>query len=855
MFGVGRKKSKKSVVRSVAASDSSEDDNNEDAQHRRSIQLQSKKNKGSSKKKKKKKAANNTMLSFDPEDGGIDDGELQKKKSKKRKKHSSSSSSKHKKNSGTLGYGGLGVMMPNTSDGSEDDNDNMEIDSTPSEYNASALEKLKSEQKRSTLVKQDDKKKKNEESVNNNNNNNTGKDSNVTSTPDKKESREEEFISLSGDNVLTGEEAMAFAKKDEENDNMEFDHGLQSPPSPPLESSTNDKSVEKKVAGIDINADMMMDVDNPSEVDERNRQWEDITARRAGVLPPKSATSGRESRQQQANNTSSIGQIRSSLQPTISNLDNVYSDLETSISRHESTLSSTQDEVSTKEIALQKHGKALEYYQVLREDLATWMGALRELNGMVKKVEDAKCKLEAEMSVRRRDRFVEWGEDCTEVLESSGLLKNKVSGKDNLDTEVPSSTQPNTAQVDEFGRDLSSMASISRVKRCNQRRKQCLDRLQQESSSMTDNTLDQSAECSNDDNFDTAEIDEWKQRQKALMQAIDIIPTLVKDDYLSISNLCTLFYDWERSYPDDYKNCYADMSLVQMTSVLVRLELCSVNVLDTNSTQDVIDVSEFKWFQDLKKTIRVANSAVEKETRPRKSILLEVVQKKIVDRLLDSFSFEVDKDGIEQHGIYDPFSVVQTKRMCSVLSSLLKYFTSSSGNDGKIICKEIIDKILNKLISFLKHTLSRMTVPIADASKITMRGNEFVMKEGDNGFDSETTDAISYSTVVQAKDFSTLVNNILGHWYPVLNEICESDNLSSLVQFVFADIISLRLLPILTSLHDISSSGNDKNEQPYTNLAKTMINGILDTVKTAENRDDDWMLMTAPMRVLAEQWS
>jgi len=634
---------------------------------------------------------------------------------------------------------------------------------------------------------------------------------------------------------------------------MEFDHGLQSPPSPPLESSTNDKSVEKKVAGIDINADMMMDVDEPSEVDEGNRQWEDITARRAGVLPPKSATSGRESRQQQANNTSSIGQIRSSLQPTISNLDNVYSDLETSISRHESTLSATQDEVSTKETTLQKHGKALEYYQVLREDLATWMGALRELNGMVKKAEDAKCRLEAEMSVRRMDRLVEWGEDCTEVLESSGLLKNKVLGKDGLDTAVPS-TRPNTVQVDEFGRDLSSMASISRVKRCNQRRKRYLNRLQQESSNSSNNsTSDQSAECSNDDNFDTAEIDEWKQRQKALMQAIDIIPTLVKDDYLSISNLCTLFYDWERSYPDDYKNCYADMSLVQMVSVLVRLELCSVNVLDTNHPQDVIDVSEFKWFRDLKKTIRVANSAVEKETRPR-NILLEVVQKQIVDRLLDSFSFEVDKDGIEQHGIYDPFSVVQTKRMCSVLSSLLKYFTSSSGNDGKIICKEIIDKILNKLISFLKHTLSRMTVPIADASKITMRGNEFVMKEGDNGFDNETTDAISYSTIVQAKDFCTLVNNILGHWYPVLNEICESDNLSSLVQFVFADIISLRLLPILTSLHDISSSGNDKNEQPYTNLAKTMINGILDTVKTAEN-GDDWMLMTAPLRVLSEQWS
>mmetsp|Transcript_11363 Transcript_11363/g.20924 ORF Transcript_11363/g.20924 Transcript_11363/m.20924 type:complete len:907 (+) Transcript_11363:51-2771(+) len=902
MFGVPRKKSRPTKLRPTASSSNDDEESDDDA-HRR-IQQHRRKKKGKSEKKKK---TITTMLSFDPEEGGNDEDEplpQKQKKSKKRKKHS-----KHGKKSGggSLGYGGLGVMPMNASDGSSSEGERKKTEENEDDtnrggnyYDTGALEKLRLEQKRSTFVKddtitaepasvanaisgeaKDDKEENTEEeyiSLSGGRNNKTS--SRVV---------EEEFISLSGGSrsnkassrvyvdpvVLTGDDAMAYAQREEDDGmNLEFDHGLMSPPTPPSGGVATEKAVTGKIAGMDMNADSMDIDDDPSEeVEEGNRRWEDTMARRAGVLPPKAATatvdhkSGRSPQQQRGNNSSSLSQIRTSLQPTISNLENIYSDLETSIHRHESTLSSTRDDLTKHQSTLKKHGQALEYYQGLREDLATWMGALRELNGMVDKVEEAKRQLEAEISWRRMERFLEWGKDCAEVLEKQGLLETKVVGEGR-----PNEANRNDApvQVDEFGRDLSSMASIARVKRCNQRGERSLERVQdsQVDNGDLENSLWQRVGCSNEDNFGSDEIGEWRQRHEALAQAITIIPNLVKDDYLSISNLCSLFFDWGRLYPGDYASCFAEMSLIQMVTVLVRLEMCEqwdvLNLVQSSSTI-CLDISGFKWFHDLKKRILQSdanNGEVDKttsKTGPRKGILLEVVQKQIVSRLLDSFLFEDgSKNSSKQHGIYDPFSVPQTKRLCSMFKSILGYFSNCSEENGKVICEETVEKVLHALFSSVKYYVGRMSVPIADASKITMTRNEFAIKDGSKGFDGETADAIAYASVIQAKELCTLVKNILGQWYPIINQEMHShqqDQLSSLVQFVFVDLVSIRILPILHSLHDITSGSND-NDKKFSEMPKLFINDILGAMQGADLlQKDEWMLMAAPLRVVAKQWN
>jgi len=874
MFGVTHKKSKPARIRSTAPS--SDDDDDGDANRRAQQHQRRRKKKGKS-DRKKSKTKNPPMLSFDPDEVGIDGddgGDLARKKSKKRKKHSKQRTSNFA-SGGSLGYGGVGAMSMNTSEGSEEEEDTtIDVDEDKgSYYNTAAMEKLKKEQKRTTLVKDDTKVEAH-----------STKDMGVAAKKEQEdEAIEEQFIPLSGEGpahatyshaadpvVLTGDDAMAYAQREEGENDAEFDHGLHSPPTPPPPSSgtTNEEATAGKVSGMDINADDM-DVDEPSkEVEDGNQKWEDTMARRAGVLPPSAAASDQKQRrspgQRSEGKSSSLSQIRASLQPTISNLQNITSDLETSISRHQSTLSSAQDDLTKQQSTLQKHGKALEYYQGLREDLATWMGALRELNRMLEKVEEAKRQLEAEMTWRKMERFWEWGEDCTEVLEMAGLLESKVGGEDN---HMARARERTIAQVDEFGRDLSSMASISRVKRWNKRAKQSARRLQDgkcDDNGDPTNPVQQIIEFSNEDNFDITEIGDWNQRHKALAQAIAMIPTSVKDDYLSISNLSSLFSNWKYTYPDDYASCYADMSLVQMMEVLVRLELIEgwdALGLHPQSSSMSCDISEFKWFLELKKRDQMerngeANSTAGK-IKLRKSILLDVVENQVAGHLLDSFLFDDENSGnLKKNSTYNPFSVTQTIRLCSIVKSLLEYFSNCQEEIGKGAYTKTTEKIFNALLLSLKHFLRKIVIPIVDASKILFKSNEFVPKDGSRGFDRETADAIAYAIIIQAKELCTLTKNILGHWYPVICQGMPQEQcmVTSLIQFVFVDIVSLRLLPILHRLHDITSVGLESDEK-YSGIAKLLIDDVLDAMKGAGLLDkDEWMLMAAPMRVAASQW-
>ena len=78
--------------------------------------------------------------------------------------------------------------------------------------------------------------------------------------------------------------------------------------------------------------------------------------------------------------------------------------------------------------------------------------------------------------------------------------------------------------------------------------------------------------------------------------------------------------------------------------------------------------------------------------------------------------------------------------------------------------------------------------------------------------------------------------------------------MKSLVQFVFVDLITRRILPILHSLHDIASCGSNETGGKYSALPKMFINDILDALQGAGLLDkDEWMLMAAPLRVASKQ--
>ena len=797
MFSVPRNKKKPRVKKAIRTAASSSDDDNDDDEHHRRRNLGKVRDK-KSKKKKKRGTPSAVGLSFDPEgEEGEDFGVSSS--FKRRMKHGVKKSSKRsKRDRSGFGYGG-GMMLPSDESASDVDPNQDHVHNIPSsQYDAAALQKLKKEQKHARKVVGDS----TYDSGNKSIGHQKGEPTNNVNVED-----DDEYISLAV--VLTGDEALAFTEKGVE-DPSEFDHGLESQPkqTKPEPNEGNNQMRNR-------------------ELEEGNRQWEDTMTRRAGVLKSRGISQHNDARQQKGNKvtsrSSSMEKIRISLLPTMNNLETVSTDLASSIHRQQSQIYTTKDELTKHQRELQNRGESLEYYQGLRVDLATWIGALRELDSMIKLVEESRRRWEVDVTWEKLERFLQWGEDSAIVLEKQNLLETMIPCNDD-------DAKDQASEVDEFGRTVSSKAIMARLKRLDRRQ-----RMKSERSMNID--IDQTCFCIVEDNFEVHENEELKQRFEALNNAAAFIPNSVKENFRSIANLYTLFLEWHRAYPEDYKTSFAQMSIVQMTSVLVRLEmsekwdllgLSRSSSADCQSRQYVSEISGFSWFQCLK------------SSRETKRTLVQIVQKEIFPRFMRSLSYYDDTKNSEKStehvfGVYNPFSADQTKHVCIFLKSIkVSMTTEETGTDFN--CEKMIECVSGALLSLVRKCIERMKVSVLNPTQ--MKGGKNAVRDEATGFGTEIHDAITYASIVQSNELCTLATNIFRFWHPIISE---KDG--DLLRFVFTDIISLRLIPVVNTLHATSNEYNCK-------LAKTLIGNILDSVSGILD-EEEWALQTASLRVAA----
>ena len=750
------------------------------------------------KRKRKDKKKKSSMLSFDPEDGVDNNTAEKKKRSKQQKKRG-------------MGYGGMSME------------DEMEVDEEQqvdqsSLYDVAALEKLKMEQMHRKEKVQD-----------------SGKPriSLGQQQPKDESDKEEEYISLSGTKttsspvVLAGDDAMAYVQDDEP---TEFDHGLEQHKS----SQTTDTSRPEETN---------------EEIEQDNRQWEDNMARRAGVLPPKSAKSNSPRKDVHLPPPTALSQIKSSLQPTISNLQNISLDLETAIHRHMSTLSTTKDELEKHQSTIQDDGAALEYYQVLRSELADWMGALRQIQSMVDLVYDAKCNWEGSVTLTRFQRGYEWSEDVLDVLRTKGLI-DRVVGCDDWNEYVEED-----GGVDEFGRDLSSMATMARTKRWEVRRRNFLRMKHGDEVDAQILTLQETMNCLGGDNISSDQISDWKSRDQALKEALAIIPSVVNDDYLSISNLCNLFFRWQDKYPEDYKSCYAEMTLVSMVSVLARLEMCQrwdglglAGDLDGNHKNDsmVCDVDEFRWFKDL----RMAAKNRSNDSNDSSELFREVMEKCIVSPLLAYLTVDSTIRGATKNqkwnGLYNPASTSQTQWLCNSISSLLSCLSADSIGK-RTSSKPIMSKVTASVLALLKYYVDQKSIVIINANNVMMMNDCFADKDGKE-FDTETNDAIAFAIFAQANELGLVAANVLTYWYPIMNgSAADGDDVISIIQFILMEVISLRILPVLQVFQSVIKTQQGSEKHHLHEMHQSLLKSVYDAVSSAGLLEkDEWKLCTVP---------
>ena len=249
--------------------------------------------------------------------------------------------------------------------------------------------------------------------------------------------------------------------------------------------------------------------------------------------------------------TSSLSKLRDQVKSALTQLELQTEDVQNASARRKVELNQVQEELTRQEAELEQAGTSLEYYQMLREELASWVGALRELKTKVVPLQEALHKVER----LGGNRWSNWQDDVVSILREANLL-DRVIGRQPVqeDSQV-------TTVVDEFGRDVKSQFVLQRDKRVRQRRAIRNQRTVHDEDS--------------DALFSDGEQAEMRNRRDALQEALQVAFGEVDDEYTKLSNLIAIFAKWAKTHPEEYRQCFASMSLADLASVLVQADLCS----------------------------------------------------------------------------------------------------------------------------------------------------------------------------------------------------------------------------------------------------------------------------------------
>jgi len=646
------------------------------------------------------------------------------------------------------------------------------------------------------------------------------------------------FIPLDGSSIVAGDDALAYME--EEDDERE---GMANP-----EADAARRKQKRNLMGTDrlsnaSGGDMGAGVGNDSilgglggdakdgEIDAGGRQWEEEVARRAGI-----ASRGQQEGRQSTSSSpvATLTTMRSTISKTLTHLRQRREDLESSHDRRRNELQGVEDDLRRQEEDLRAGGSAFEYYQDLRVDIADWVGALRNLSTKIDTITDAIREQEADLAERRRSRLRQREDDAAAILQSKSLLDGVIG------RQVQLSDDNNVAPaVDEFGRDIQSAEALARERRIVRRR-----RVEKESLKRVNKRQKAEAhvvQCDSDADLSDNEIDELGQRIDALEEALLLAKDELDDRYCSLATLQNLFMSWEKHSPEDYRRCYAKLSLGDMAAVLVNAETCTkINTLQCTKYSDIYNVADFDWvlttssFESSESPQEEKSSKGEVQTKKDEGgddhdeKLTCAISRKVV---LPYFLLLMGEGSNGEMGdpLYDPFSSRQTE-LIKGLYLFLKNMLKSDAN--------AIQRSAQSILDVFKANLDKMTVILVKPDALKVLGGEGTNSGTDD--DQSEMESVTCSILEQANRLRKFISNaaaLSSLFVHVGSGVPQRD----LASFILLEAIAARLLPVLSPLQNADACGNQK--------AETILQMVWNDIMEAGWLDDKaLMLQTAPIR-------
>jgi hypothetical protein len=439
-----------------------------------------------------------------------------------------------------------------------------------------------------------------------------------------------------------------------------------------------------------------------------------------------------------------LDQLRTKMRQTAEQLEHQRNEAERRIGRRRGEVQSNMESIHRYERDLQQAGSALEFYQVWRNKLCAWIGAIRELHEKIDPILSAFHELEGGLYAVYR--WEQWENDTISVLQEHGLLDQVIGRK------PPSIPVPQTV-IDEFGRDVQSL----HVRRREKRRQHRHRIHSQRRGSASTLTVGQSKYIRGDESdafVSDGEVEIFRERHDALREALQIALDEVDEEYRVLQNLVDLFEEWNSAYPEEYKQCYGSLTLVDLSGILVQAELCSLN----DPWNESEGYNEAKW-------TAVIASALAKGT----------VDETAVERLFEKWIIPVIADLLDRNGL-SLASRRQTRSIKSFMSHLKKLLPHHS---------TAWLKVRAIFASYTRTSLSTLAIPIV---RNTPQRDNLSFDEMDEI--EEATQSARWGQLYRIKK---VLMNLLTHWAPFM----ENDH--SYID-VILDFICSKFLFLLSSL-------------------------------------------------------
>ena len=455
--------------------------------------------------------------------------------------------------------------------------------------------------------------------------------------------------------------------------------------------------------------------------------------------------------------------------------------LEKSLLRRSAARQDAAAQVQTHQRDLQSTGSSLEFYQRWRRDLIAFVGALREITKALPDMQNAWHELEQDMAGMQKWR--DWEDDTFAVLTRYRLLQSVVGRQPMLTADLL--LEEAGPAVDEFGRDVVSqkqrILQQRRIERRKIRKEAVLEsgvkpKMGAESSS--DGSV--SPHLNNNYAYPTgypvlaspSEMESFRERNTALQHALNVVLDGLYEEYTSLQQLFELFAQWKRSFPAEYKECYASLTLADLATVLILVELLSLNdPLNESGGHD-----EAKWITTVCRHYEGdganQNTMVDSDTT-----CVKLFDKESIERLVSKAVLPTLQDMLTEKRTYNLLSARQSK-------ALSGFFT----NANRLLPQDhpVLRMLYKVVVDYIEQSLQDLSIPLIVQEKTVLDRLAQIEDPEEKELLGQT---IHDATMAQIERVKKIMLNLFDCWATILPADCGLP--SVILQFMASKVVPL----------------------------------------------------------------